>query len=434
MGVKFVKLDAGAREVISAILDRVGVAQDEDGVARRSSVPPRGSQPYRPTPLPSLGAVLSPAPKADATGATPAPAAQLEDAGPDAITLPPTVPPPAAVKIASPAPATPQQAARPTPAAEPPAKAAEAKAKAAEPNKAKAAEPNKGKGKGKGKKGGKGSNKQQAKASTADPAKPSTSGRPAVAPRAAEPAPASRGKRALVYVAAAAIAAIGTYVVASRRAPDPEPTTVVEETATNAPEPVAPEPAPEVAAAPEPAPEPQVAVSAAPVEPTVPAPTPTPEEAAPAPNYVLEIVTRPEGARVSIGNQHVVTPGELQLGALAEPIVVKAEKEGFLSAAATIDRVGFMLDEGTMRRRVVFKLSEAKEAATEAPKKSKREKPASTEDKPKSAEPALAAVAHTEPKPMPPESAKPEPKAVKQTATLASAHPARIIQVWRWSR
>ena len=342
----------------------------------------------------------------------------------------PVEPAVAAAKIASPAAAAPQQVAHPTPAAEPKAKAPEPKAKAPEAKapeaKAKAPEPNKGKGK-------KGKNKQRAKANAAEAEKPRTSsGRPAVAPRSVEAPQASapRGRRALVYIAAAAIAAVATYAIASRPAPESEPVAVTDETAASGPEEAvaapeapaaAPEP-PEQPQQPKPLEQPAATVAAAPPQPEpIPTPVAAPAPApAPAPNYVLEIVTRPEGARVSIGDQRVVTPGELQLGALAEPVVVKAEKDGYLSAAATIDRVGFMLDEGSMRRRVVFNLSEAEDAASEPPKKTKRDKPAATEGKPKSAESALAAVSHSEPKALPADAPNPEPKAAKQTPMQAA--------------
>ena len=94
MGVKFVKLDPGGREIISASLDRVGANVDEEGIARRSSVPPRGSQPYRPTPLPALAATPAQAPAAPVAVAT-SPA----DPESDATTLrpQPMAPPPATV-------------------------------------------------------------------------------------------------------------------------------------------------------------------------------------------------------------------------------------------------------------------------------------------------------------------------------------------------
>jgi hypothetical protein len=137
-------------------------------------------------------------------------------------------------------------------------------------------------------------------------------------------------------------------------------------------------------------------------------------------NYVLEIVTTPEGAQVTAGGQSVTTPGTVDLGALTERVQVIAEKQGFQAASAVVDRVGFMLDEGQMRRRIALTLAKASpELTSSAATQRAPRKPASAAKKPARSKPAAPATAAAPKEPA--ASAKPEATAAepKDEATPA---------------
>jgi hypothetical protein len=190
--------------------------------------------------------------------------------------------------------------------------------------------------------------------------------RAATTPAGADPAGAGdRSRRPLLY-AAAILLGVVTVVAVTRTgqpaaeayaeaADDPSPASDPAMIATTAAEPPV-QPAADLppAAA-------ELPTSIAPVEPGTPAHAePEPSPTAPS-RYLLEVVSRPEGARITVGSHTLVAPGHVDLGALPEPLHLRAEKEGYTPAGITIDRLGFMLDEGAMRRRVILKLNEAPE-------------------------------------------------------------------------
>jgi len=88
--------------------------------------------------------------------------------------------------------------------------------------------------------------------------------------------------------------------------------------------------------------------------PAQPAPSPTPAPAA----YVLTVVTTPAGAQVTAAGQAGLSPCRFELGALETKVEVQATLPGYSPAVAVIDRIGFMLDDGRMRRRISLTLQE----------------------------------------------------------------------------
>ena len=75
-------------------------------------------------------------------------------------------------------------------------------------------------------------------------------------------------------------------------------------------------------------------------------------------SYVLQVVTTPGGAQVTAAGQSGVSPCSLELGTLDGPVEVRASLAGYTPASASIDRIGFMLDDGRMRRRISLSLQE----------------------------------------------------------------------------
>jgi uncharacterized protein (TIGR02266 family) len=164
------------------------------------------------------------------------------------------------------------------------------------------------------------------------------------APQAASPGPEIDAapfpsRKQLIYAMVAVLGGVALYV--ATQAPEPETTET----------PQSPEPA--QAAAPEPQP-PAPAAQAPAAQPAPTAPSAAPQ--APAPKYVLEIATDPDGALVRAGDKTLTAPGKLELDAIDEPLELTAQKDGFADATAMIDRVGFMLEDGALRRRMVLTL------------------------------------------------------------------------------
>jgi len=403
MGVKFVKLDPGGREVIHGILERVGTESDDGGEARRSSAPPSSApEPFR----------RSPSSRPEAPGAHADPSAGLQGLATSSDAI--TVRPPsgegatagandavAFVNDTQPLPANARSS--PGGGARQDARGLRDRLEQAK------------RGASDGADGKPSSSAKPKKAATSA----TKSGKPAVAKPAPRDTTATRGGggRAWIYVVIALLAATGVYALSSRRGPA---------TDASAAAPAAPphEPAPQ----PEPVEAPPVAIEPAPAAQPTPAAV-APEEK-PTPRYILEIVTKPEGARVTVGPHSVVAPGEIELGELTDTVVLKAEKTGYQSAAARIDRVGFMLDEGALRRRIVLKLTEQpKPEARDKPRKPPADPPKAAEPAPsepaKSDEPAKAtAEAEVKITPAPePAPAVPEPSSVPPTAAAAAAAP-----------
>jgi hypothetical protein len=383
MGVKFVKLEPGGRDVIAGILDRLGTELDEEGEQRRSQAPPAAAPgPFQRTPSARPDLLAS-----AITDPTPAVAV------PSGIEVTHPAPPSEAITVRPPAEALPgagavvQPVAAPTRSSSPAATSASADQQTRELRE----------------------RLQQARRQSSSPpaaavavAKPAPRAAAADAPDA-HAAHAPRSRRPLLYAAILLLAASGVYALtrSSGGAPVPPP---------------APEPS--VAQAPKPAPEPPRALPPA-VAP--PAQDTVPTSIAPgAPRYVLEVVTQPEGARVTAGSQTLVAPGELDLGALDGEVVVTAQLDGHLPAQASVDRVGFMLDEGAMRRRLVLKLNAAPQPPKPEPepsaRKSRRERSAERAEREPKAERAPKPAAAPTPAPEPPPPAPPPVLAVVPTA------------------
>lgn len=386
MGVKFVKLDQGGREIIHRILvERGSLPPDELlDAARASSAPPMLT-------IAGNGLGASALNGASANTSTPSMRATVPDAREiedvtDEVTSAESDPPASAVG-APPELAKANGAAKPHAVARPAAGTRPSTA-AAKP----APAPNKEKSHGAliavlllGAAAAaaaivlsrpSAAPEASAAVSVAVPA-PEPSAVPAASAPEAEPAaPAAASEIAPTAVASAAV---------SMRAPEPEPEPKPEpknEPSTRraaaaeehephraaAPvEPVVPaEPVPSAPAAEPVATAAAVAPAAQPAPtaeaPTAEAPTAVPPaavEPAPAPSaYVLSVTTTPEGAQVTAGGQTALSPCTLELGALDTPVTVRAELAGYSPAESKIDRIGFMLDDGRLRRRINLSLRE----------------------------------------------------------------------------
>ncbi|HET8937572.1 MAG TPA: PilZ domain-containing protein [Polyangiales bacterium] len=73
--------------------------------------------------------------------------------------------------------------------------------------------------------------------------------------------------------------------------------------------------------------------------------------------HVIMFTSRPSGASIFVGNQSVVTPGELNVGAMPTRVRVTAQKPGFESSTVWVNNVAeFQKVGGVMRREVHFVL------------------------------------------------------------------------------
>ncbi|MFI5307698.1 MAG: PilZ domain-containing protein [Polyangiales bacterium] len=472
MGVKFVKLEAGGREAIQAILKELGAdasgstpppgrslapepfprtpsASPEKETFRPTAaqpLPDTAAHPEAPRIIPGVPAASPPQPRAPSQ-AIPDPATSARPSNrPEARDLRDRLEnakraheartserPPAmeSVQVGRPAPRVDDPAERPTPLEMPrPAEVQAAIARAAQRevdrNQSKPApSPGVSKAPSDGPKPAVAASAAAAGARAEKPAAaPKTApAKAAVAPSASSAPAKGPSAKPFVIGLVAILAAAALYLATRPRS---------EEAAEVAP---APAPAEQAAAAP--------AQPQPPAEP--PAPPPVPEPPPQPPMYVLEVESSPAGARVTAGDQALVTPGRLELGTLDAPIELKAEKEGFSPATATIDRVGFMLEDGRMRRRVVLALAETPKPAPPPPVVEKKpvavEKPAPpvAEKKPVAAEkpapPPVAPKPVVEKKPAPPPAEKPAKVAeapapvpvtppIEKPAKVAAATPA----------
>jgi hypothetical protein len=151
-------------------------------------------------------------------------------------------------------------------------------------------------------------------------------------------------------------------------APEPSEPAHAAEPAVVAPQPKAAEP--EREPAPEkPAPEVKAAAAAAPAAKPAAAPSgATPEAASGAPlfpsvdgqpDYVVDFVSLPNGATVTIDEKAtLVTPATINLGAMPDRIKVTAKKPGFKSSSIWMKRDGFELKAGVLKRRAYITLRE----------------------------------------------------------------------------
>lgn len=339
MGVKFVKLEAGSRELIEALVERLA----EAGVQARS---------------------VSAAPEHRLAAAGGATAAFVEPAqAPSPVKLVPSTPP-----------ATAESGASPEPAASPQATPVERAAKPAAVV------------------------EQAPKAAAVATVVESEESRPSLgatgSSRPPKPQPSRFGWKLWVGLAVVVLIAIA---IADRRGLGPEKTDVAPETPAAQPTPAPTEPAraeptraepaakPESAAvqpkpsepAAEPAAQPKAAepaaAQAAPAaaepaaaEPKPAAPSGANTEApngpvfpsvAGQPDYVVDFVSQPNGSTVTIDEKAtIVTPATINLGAMPDRIKVTAKKPGFRTSSIWMKREGFELKQGVRKRRAVITL------------------------------------------------------------------------------
>lgn len=79
--------------------------------------------------------------------------------------------------------------------------------------------------------------------------------------------------------------------------------------------------------------------------------------AEPAPgSYVVTVITRPGGARVTLRGKELYAPGDFTFTNFPEPSRIEADKVGFRPTAGTVDPKDFELDEGLMKRRIYLVL------------------------------------------------------------------------------
>jgi hypothetical protein len=190
------------------------------------------------------------------------------------------------------------------------------------------------------------------------------------------------------------VLALIAIAIADRRGLGPEKTAVTPETPTDTAAPASPTPQPS-AASPTPAPQ-----APQPTEPSAPKAEPTPEPAiaapqakaaeptpAPAaevkpaaaaaepaaastteplfpsvagePDYVVDFVSQPNGATVTIDEKATLTtPATINLGSMPDRIKVTAKKPGFKSSSIWMKRDGFELKAGVLKRRAYITLKE----------------------------------------------------------------------------
>lgn len=332
MGVKFVKLEAGSRELIEEIVARLA----EAGVQARS-------------------VSAAPEHRMAAAGGGASTSFSAEPAAPSPVKLVPSSPPPAAASGDFPHRGEPAAAAKLAPQA------------------------------------GSASTESWAQPATAgavldSEAAETDEGRASLGATGSSRPPAPKPSRfgwklwlGLIVVVLIAIA------IADRRGFGPEKTAVTAEAPSAAPSP-APQPSAAIAAAaPQPSEPARPKLEPAP-EPAAPAPQPratepassaeakpAPAEAAqPAPgsappplypsvagqsDYVVDFVSQPNGATVTIDEKAtLVTPATINLGAMPERVKVTAKKPGFRSSSIWMKRDGFELKAGVLKRRAYITL------------------------------------------------------------------------------
>jgi uncharacterized protein (TIGR02266 family) len=359
MGVKFVKLEAGSRELIEAIVERLaeaGVQSRSVSAAPEQRLAAGGGASFSAEPAPRAVQLVQSTPPAAAGGET-SPAAPATDggkAGPKlaaAGKLPLT-----AAGDAAPSETSPQR----SPAGVDPSGAASADDESAGAD------------------------------ANLRPVRPVGSSRPTA------PQPSRFGWK--FWVGAIVLVLIAIAIADRRRSSPTTPLTPESPSQETAPEPqpsaASPKPAAEPApAAAAPTPEPQPAAAAPTAAAAEPSAEPKPAAEAPAaaarpteeaaaeppaatigattgattgpvfpvaegqPAYEIEFVSRPNEATVTIDDKAtVVTPQTLNLGGMPPRIKVTAKKPGFKQSSIWLSRDGFELRAGTLRRRVYITL------------------------------------------------------------------------------
>jgi hypothetical protein len=309
MGVKFVKLESGAREVIAGILEQLGAERDDRDTARPPAAPAAASQPFKQTPSarPNTQAAANASASSKPSSSQPS-APKASDPAPQKAGASPV--PALGPLTDSGRPAAPDLRGRLEQAkriqAEQEAAAVRAGAATADTKKSAPSKPS--------------TSAAEKRASASSEPRAPAPAVTAVAPAATVSASSNKG---LAYALVALVAGGVLFVVVSRK---PAPATDASAHAAT----MQPEPTPASSAI---------------------------ERPAPPAAYVLEVATTPDGARVTAGARELTTPGSIELGQLEEPVQLMAEKDGFEPTSATIDRVGFMLEDGAMRRRIELTLT-----------------------------------------------------------------------------
>jgi hypothetical protein len=113
--------------------------------------------------------------------------------------------------------------------------------------------------------------------------------------------------------------------------------------------------------------------------------------------------SRPSGASIFVGNQSVVTPGELNVGAMPTRVRVTAQKPGFESSTVWINNTAEFVKVGSvLRREVHFVLPALPAGAAPTPSATQQAAPSSAP-----AQPTTSAVAPAQPAPTQAPSAAP---------------------------
>jgi hypothetical protein len=409
MGVKFVKLEPGSKELIGELVQQLAEAGIE---ARNISAPPETAAAARrapevATPVSSPGSIPSAAAHSSIPSATRSPATSALGASANRSPMPAIAtarsPIPAVGRTPTPAASTPSNGAGAlTPAAEPAASAKLMDARTASPQPQRAPDaPTESEA----------SEQSAAAPSVASPgataaadtgagaqARPSGS-ESATATRlpsviSVPPPPARRGALRIwlgIVIGVAVLLAIifsddstGSSPAPAATSGKPAPSDHAQLSAPPVPPPAAAEPsaADSRSTAPgstsaagdpptaqvEPAEQPSTLppATAAPQpttpQPTTPQPT-TPQTATPTAEtpaatkggFVMEFTSRPTGATVTVGDRNVVTPGRLEFGSdMPARVKVIAKKPGFQQSSAWIDHTGFENINGTLVRRVTM--------------------------------------------------------------------------------
>jgi hypothetical protein len=149
--------------------------------------------------------------------------------------------------------------------------------------------------------------------------------------------------------------------------PAPQPSTpppAEPAVAPTPPQPKAAEPAPTAAAAPsEPKPSAAAAPGASDEAASGALSGPLFPSVAGQPDYVVDFVSQPNAATVTIDeNTTLTTPATINLGAMPDRIKVTAKKAGFKSSSIWMKRDGFELKAGVLKRRAYITLKEEPEA------------------------------------------------------------------------
>ena len=73
-------------------------------------------------------------------------------------------------------------------------------------------------------------------------------------------------------------------------------------------------------------------------------------------DHVISFVSRPEGATIAVGDKSIVAPGQMNIGAMPTRVRVNATKDGFEASSAWVDTDGFKRVKGVFHKRVYMAL------------------------------------------------------------------------------